>query len=73
MVGVVMSDKMTKTRAVVVNRLVRHALYGKTLKLRSKFYAHDESNESKAGDKVRIEACRPLSRLKRWKVVEILK
>ena len=72
-VGIVMSDKMTKTRAVRVNRLVRHPLYGKTLKVRSKFYAHDEKNESKVGDKVRIEACRPLSRLKRWRVVEILK
>ena len=72
-VGVVTSDKMAKTRAVVVNRLVRHPLYGKTMKLRSKFYAHDEKNESKTGDKVRIEACRPLSRLKRWRVVEILK
>ena len=73
MVGVVTSDKMAKTRAVVVNRLVQHPLYGKTMKLRSKFYAHDEKNESKTGDKVRIEACRPLSRLKRWRVVEILK
>lgn len=73
MVGVVTSDKMLKTRAVVVNRLVQHPLYGKTMKLRSKFYAHDEKNESKTGDKVRIEACRPLSRLKRWRVVEILK
>ena len=71
MVGVVTSDKMAKTRAVVVNRLVPHTLYRKTMKLRTKFYAHDEKNESKAGDKVRIQACRPLSRPQRWRLLEI--
>ena len=71
--GVITSDKMAKTRVVRVDRLVQHPLYKKTMKLRSKFYAHDEKNESKAGDKVRIEMCRPLSRLKRWRVAEILK
>ena len=72
-VGVVMSDKMAKTRVVRVERLVQHSLYRKTMKLRSKFYAHDEKNASKTGDKVRIRASRPLSRTKRWTVVEILK
>lgn len=71
--GTVTSDKMSKTRVILVERLVRHSLYRKTRKLRSKFYAHDEQNASKAGDKVRIEETRPLSRLKRWRVVEILK
>jgi small subunit ribosomal protein S17 len=73
MVGTVTSDKMAKTRVIRVDRLVQHPLYRKTMKLRSKFYAHDEKNASKVGDKVRIEACRPLSRLKRWKVAEIIK
>ena len=72
-VGTVTSDKMAKTRVVRVDRLVQHPKYGKTMKMRSKFYAHDEKNASKAGDKVKIQACRPLSRLKRWQVVDILK
>ena len=71
--GTVTSDKMSKTRVILVERLVQHALYRKTRKLRSKFYAHDEKNASKTGDKVRIRASRPLSRTKRWTVVEILK
>lgn len=73
MVGTVTSDKMAKTRVVRVDRLVQHPLYRKTMKLRSKFYAHDAKNESKAGDKVRIEVCRPLSRMKRWRIIEVLK
>ncbi len=71
--GTVTSDKMAKTRVVLVERLVQHSMYQKTRKLRSKFYAHDENNASKAGDKVRIEQTRPLSRLKRWRIVEVLK
>ncbi len=73
LVGTVTSDKMAKTRVVRVDRLVQHPLYRKTMKLRTKFYAHDEKNVSKAGDKVRIQACRPLSRTKRWQVMEIIK
>ena len=73
LMGTVLSDKMAKTRVVRVDRLVRHDLYRKVLKVRNKFYAHDEQNLSKAGDKVRIQETRPLSRLKRWKIVEILK
>ena len=67
-----MSDKMSKTRVVRVERLERAMLYKKVLKVRNKFYAHDEQNTSKLGDKVRIQETRPLSRLKRWKIVEIL-
>ncbi|OGR83055.1 MAG: 30S ribosomal protein S17 [Elusimicrobia bacterium RIFCSPLOWO2_01_FULL_64_13] len=72
-VGFVLSDKMNKTRVVRVERTVRHSMYGKTLNMRGKFYAHDEQNQSKTGDKVRIRATRPLSRTKRWTIVEILK
>lgn len=71
-VGVVLSDKMQKTRVVQVERLVRHSLYRKVLKLRRKFFAHDEQNQSKVGDQVRIRESRPLSRLKRWKIVEVI-
>ena len=73
LMGTVLSDKMAKTRVVRVDRLVRHPLYKKVEKVRNKFYAHDEQNLSKTGDKVRIQETRPLSRLKRWKIVEILK
>lgn len=72
-VGVVMSDKMQKTRVVRTERLVRHALYKKVLKVRKKFYVHDENNQSKVGDRVRIREMRPMSHLKRWELVEILK
>ncbi len=71
-VGVVMSDKMSKTRVVRVDRSVRHGLYQKVMKLRKKFYVHDEKNESKVGDKVRIRETRPLSKTKRWELVEIM-
>ena len=72
-VGIVLSDKMEKTRVVRTERFVRHPLYGKTLKIRKKFYIHDESNQSKAGDKVSFKPMRPMSRLKRWELVEVLK
>lgn len=72
-VGLVLSDKMNKTRVVRVERLARHPLYKKTLRIRKKYYVHDEQNQSKAGDKVRIQETRPLSSTKRWKVVEIIK
>lgn len=71
-IGTVLSDKMTKTRVIGVERLVKHSLYGKTMKVQTKFYAHDEANASKSGDKVRIQEARPISRLKRWKIVEVL-
>lgn len=71
-VGYVVSDKMDKTIVVRVDRRVRHAQYDKVLTLSSKFYAHDEKNEAKMGDRVRIMETRPLSRLKRWRLVQIL-
>ena len=70
--GTVVSDKMAKTRVVEVERRYRHAFYGKIMKKQSKFYAHDEANESKVGDLVEIMETRPLSATKRWRLVEIL-
>jgi small subunit ribosomal protein S17 len=70
--GVVISDKMDKTVVVEVVRLVMDPLYRKYLRRRSRFMAHDEKNECKAGDRVRIQESRPLSRRKRWVVKEIL-
>ncbi|MEO0295538.1 MAG: 30S ribosomal protein S17, partial [candidate division WOR-3 bacterium] len=70
--GIVVSDKMDKTVVVLVERRVRHPLYKKEIKKRKKFYAHDEKNECKIGDKVKIMETRPLSKLKRWRVVEII-
>jgi small subunit ribosomal protein S17 len=71
--GTVVSDKMDKTVVVQVDRRVMHPLYGKFMKRRSKFMAHDEKNTCKVGDAVRIEETRPMSRHKRWTVKEILK
>jgi len=73
LVGVVVSNKMQKTIVVQVDRLVKHPLYKKYLKRKSKFYAHDHDNACQIGDKVMIIECRPLSKLKRWRMVEILK
>ncbi|WP_038055011.1 30S ribosomal protein S17 [Thermodesulfobacterium hydrogeniphilum] len=71
-IGTVVSDKMNKTVVVMVETLVKHPLYGKYIKRRKKYMAHDENNECKIGDKVLIEETRPLSRRKRWRVREIL-
>ena len=71
-VGVVTSDKMDKTIVVSVETLVEHPLYKKRIKQTKKFKAHDEQNECKSGDKVRIMETRPLSKDKRWRVVEVL-
>jgi small subunit ribosomal protein S17 len=71
-IGVVVSDKMDKTVVVVVERLVRHPLYKKVLRRRKKYYAHDENNKCKIGDIVEIMETRPLSKLKRWRVVRII-
>jgi len=73
LVGVVVSNKMQKTVVVQVDRLVKHPLYKKYLKRKSKFYAHDRENECNIGDTVLIMECRPLSKQKRWRLVEILK
>jgi len=72
MVGIVTSDKMNKTRVVLVTRRVSHGKYGKYLTLRTKFKAHDEKNKYKAGDKVQIVESRPLSRDKRWRVEKLI-
>jgi len=67
--GVVVSDKADKTIVVRVDRRVRHPIYKKFVTRSNKFMAHDEGNQFKAGDAVRIEECRPLSRRKRWMVL----
>lgn len=72
-VGVVVSDKMDKTRVVLVERIVQHPQYKKYIRKRKKFYAHDENNETRVGDVVKIMETRPLSKLKRWRIVEILR
>jgi small subunit ribosomal protein S17 len=72
MVGRVSSNKMDKTVVVEVERTVRHRLYGKVLNLTKKYKAHDKNNECQIGDMVLIEEARPMSREKRWRVVEIL-
>lgn len=71
-IGVVVSNKMDKTISVKVERRLMHPLYGKFVKLSKKFFAHDEQNECTVGDKVRIMETRPLSKLKRWRMVEII-
>ena len=69
--GHVVSDKMDKTVVVSVERLRRHPIYKRVVRLSSKFKAHDEENSARVGDTVRIEESRPLSREKRWTVVEV--
>lgn len=71
-VGIVTSDKMDKTITISVERRVKHPIYGKFVKSTKKFKAHDESNDCKAGDVVRIMETRPLSKTKRWRLVEII-
>ncbi len=71
-IGKVVSDKMDKTIVVAVEALVRHPLYGKSIKQTKKFKAHDPNNECSIGDKVRIMETRPLSREKRWRLVDII-
>ena len=71
-VGLVVSDKMDKTVVVAVEDFVRHSLYGKAVKRTKKFKAHDETNECNIGDKVRIMETRPLSKDKRWRLVNII-
>lgn len=71
-IGRVLSDKMNKSRVIIAERNVRHPLYGKFIKKTSKFMVHDENNESHTGDIVKIMESRPLSRKKRWRLVEII-
>lgn len=72
-VGSVVSCKADKTITVVFERRLRHPLYGKFMKLHKKFAVHDENNDAKVGDTVKIMETRPISRTKRWRLVEILK
>ena len=71
-VGVVVSDKMDKSVTVTIERQVRHGMYGKQQRLTSQFMAHDEKNEAKVGDRVRIQETRPLSKTKMWRLVEVV-
>ena len=71
-VGMVVSDKMDKTVVVAIEDNVKHPVYGKIIKRTLKVHAHDENNECGIGDKVRIMETRPLSKTKRWRVVEII-
>lgn len=71
-IGVVTSSKMEKTISVMVERKVKHPLYGKFMKKSKKFHAHDEKQEANEGDTVRIMETRPLSKSKRWRLVDIL-
>ena len=71
-VGVVVSDARDKTVTVLVKDSKRHPKYGKTVRVRSKFHAHDEQNDAHLGDTVRIEETRPLSKTKRWRVSEVV-
>ena len=70
--GVVTSDKMSKTIAVRVDRLVKHPKYRKYVRRSSKFYAHDEKNQAGLGDTVEIAETRPLSKLKRWRLIRVV-
>ncbi len=70
--GVVVSDAMDKTVLVRIDRQVRHALYGKTVRRSSKLSAHDEANDAHVGDTVRVMETKPISKSKRWRVVEIV-
>jgi len=70
--GRVVSDKMNKTIVVVSETRAAHSIYGKVVRKSSRFKAHDETNEAKIGDIVRIQECRPLSKDKRWRLLEIV-
>jgi len=71
-VGVVVSDARDKTVTVLVKDSKRHPKYGKTVPVRKKYHAHDETNDARSGDTVRIEETRPLSKSKRWRVAEVV-
>ena len=73
LIGTVTSDKTDKTVTVLVERKVKHPLYGKIIRRSKKYHAHDETNEYKLGDTVRIEETRPISKTKTWKVIDQVK
>ena len=70
--GIVVSDKMNSTLVVAVNERVPHPRYGKIVQRTKKLYVHDEKNEAKVGDRVRVQETRPLSKLKRWRLTEVV-
>jgi small subunit ribosomal protein S17 len=70
--GRVVSDKMDKSATVVVERLVRHPIYGKYVRRSSRFHVHDEGNECRIGDLVTIKECRPISKTKSWTLVKVV-
>lgn len=70
--GLVTSDKMDKTITVSIERKVKHPIYGKFVKTTKKFKAHDEKNDAKVGDTVKISETRPMSKTKRWRLVEVV-
>lgn len=72
-IGTVVSDKMNRTVVVLVERRYAHPLYGKQVTRTKKFHAHDENDDYRVGDEVRITETRPLSKLKRWRVTEVIK
>jgi small subunit ribosomal protein S17 len=71
-VGRVVSDKMDKSVSVSIERVIKHPVYGKYVRRTSKVMAHDETNECKTGDRVAIRECRPISKNKAWKVVDVI-
>ncbi len=70
--GIVVSNKMTQTIVVAINERVAHPKYGKTVQRTKKLYVHDETNDAKIGDRVRVIETRPLSKLKRWRLTDIV-
>jgi small subunit ribosomal protein S17 len=72
LIGLVVSDKRQKTITILVERKEKHPLYGKVMKKSKKFQAHDENNECKVGDTVKVAETRPLSKTKRWRLVQII-
>jgi small subunit ribosomal protein S17 len=70
--GLVVSTKMDKTAVVAIIERVRHRRYAKTMQVTSHLYAHDENNDAREGDRVRVQETRPLSKQKRWRIVEVL-
>lgn len=72
LVGRVVSDKMNKSATILIERLVKHPLYGKFIKRSTKLHVHDENNECGIGDMVMIEECRPISKTKSWRLVKVL-
>lgn len=70
--GRVLSNKMDKTVTIIIERLVKHALYGKYIRRSTKLHAHDADNSCREGDIVRVAECRPVSKTKNWRVVEIV-